>query len=223
MGEVFGGRGERGGGGARGEGPPCVRAYVRACVRACVRAPFDLPPIYCLTSMARRAARCTPQGQEPHARAAPPPSHNPIRYQIWEGRQEKPRRSYRPKNHTCHFGLLPLWESASSPGCSYSLVPGHLTAHRGPLSGNDEQRWEQLLPAISLAGSCRASLRSKYALFLCRFASVLVLNGFTLCVLFVQLLRRLSHRIEFLGPLVAVCCAAYLSIERLGESWSHGA
>jgi hypothetical protein len=45
----------------------------------------------------------------------------------------------------------------------------------------------------------------------------------TLGVSFVQLLRRLDHRIEFLGPLVAVCCAAYLSLERPGESWSHGA
>jgi hypothetical protein len=45
----------------------------------------------------------------------------------------------------------------------------------------------------------------------------------TLGVLFVQLLRRLDHRIEFLDHLIAVCCATYLSIERPGESWSHGA
>jgi hypothetical protein len=45
----------------------------------------------------------------------------------------------------------------------------------------------------------------------------------TLGILFVQLLRRLNHRIEFLVPLVAVCCAAYLFLERLGESWIHGA
>jgi hypothetical protein len=41
-------------------------------------------------------------------------------------------------------------------------------------------------------------------------------------VLFVQVLRRLNHCIEFLDPLVAVCYATYPSIERPGESWSHG-
>ena len=35
--------------------------------------------------------------------------------------------------------------------------------------------------------------------------------------------QHIDHRIEFLDPLVAVCCAAYLSLERLGESWIHGA
>jgi hypothetical protein len=43
----------------------------------------------------------------------------------------------------------------------------------------------------------------------------------TLGVPFVQLLRRLDHRVEFLGPLVAVCCAFYHSLERLGEPRMH--
>jgi hypothetical protein len=44
----------------------------------------------------------------------------------------------------------------------------------------------------------------------------------TLGVPFVQLLRRLSHRVEFLGPPVAACCAFYHPLEAcLGEPWIH--
>jgi hypothetical protein len=61
---------------------------------------------------------------------------------------------------------------------------------------------------VRLGGEYRSSLG--HSAHLCFYSGHHVHRWCTtLGVLFVQLSRRLDHRVEFLGPLVAVCCAFY--------------